>query len=112
MLSYWNKGGTTVKIDHSIKTGAIAPVGENPPRAGKIGGRPAQGQEAGSVRLSPPSSQLQAIETSLANSQVVNTARVEEIKQAIAEGHFKVNPEAVADRLIETVKEMLRSHKA
>ena len=31
-----------------------------------------------------------------------------EIKQAITENRFKVDPEAVADRLLETVREMIR----
>lgn len=63
------------------------------------------------VHLSPLSSQLQAIDRNLANSGVVDTARVEEIKQAISEGRFKVNPEAVADRLLETVRELIQSQK-
>jgi negative regulator of flagellin synthesis FlgM len=42
---------------------------------------------------------------------VVDAARVAELKQAISEGRFKVNAEAVADRLIDTVKELIRAHK-
>jgi negative regulator of flagellin synthesis FlgM len=36
---------------------------------------------------------------------------VAKIRQAIIEGRFKVNPEAVADRLLETVKELIESKK-
>ena len=35
----------------------------------------------------------------------------EEIKQAISEGSFQINPEVVADRLLETVKELIHSKK-
>lgn len=45
------------------------------------------------------------------NSEIVDTAKVAKIRQAIIEGRFKVNPEAVADRLLETVKELIQSKK-
>ena len=45
------------------------------------------------------------------NRATINSAKVAEIKQAIMEGRFKVNPEAVADRLLETVKELVQSRK-
>lgn len=39
----------------------------------------------------------------------VNAARIQEIKQAISEGRFKINPEAIADRLIESARDLLSS---
>ena len=33
--------------------------------------------------------------------------RVEDIKQAIAEGRFSINPEAIASRLIDSAKELI-----
>lgn len=45
------------------------------------------------------------------NSEIVDTDKVAKIRQAIIEGRFKVNPEAVADRLLETVKELIQSKK-
>ncbi len=41
--------------------------------------------------------------------QYISRLRQEEIKKAISENRFKVNPEAVADRLLETVRELIRS---
>jgi negative regulator of flagellin synthesis FlgM len=38
---------------------------------------------------------------------VVDAARVAELKRAISEGRFKVNPERVADGLLESVRQML-----
>lgn len=37
----------------------------------------------------------------------INVSRVEEIKRAIAEGRFKTNPEAIADRLITLSQELI-----
>lgn len=101
-----------MKIDNSIKTVAGATASDGQKRADRNAGvnvNPAPAAEY--VRLSPLSSQLQAIESDLANSGVVDTARVEEIKAAISEGRFKVNPDVVADRLLETVRELIESHK-
>lgn len=42
---------------------------------------------------------------------VVDQAKVAEVKQAISEGSFKVNPDVVADRLLETVKELIQAKK-
>ena len=39
--------------------------------------------------------------------QPVNTARIQEIKQAISEGRFKINPEAIADRLLESARDLV-----
>jgi negative regulator of flagellin synthesis FlgM len=41
----------------------------------------------------------------------VNTERVEAIKQAIREGKYKVNPEAIADRLIATARELVEKQR-
>ncbi len=43
----------------------------------------------------------------LANVPVADPARVAEIRQAIAEGRFRVDSEKVADGLIESVRQML-----
>ncbi|MDP3539382.1 MAG: flagellar biosynthesis anti-sigma factor FlgM [Azonexus sp.] len=39
----------------------------------------------------------------------INSARIQEIKQAISEGRFKINPEAIADRLIESARDLVNS---
>ena len=63
------------------------------------------------VAVSPLASQLQALEQRLSDVSVVDTARVDAIKQAISEGRFTVDSEVVADRLISTVKDYLLSQK-
>lgn len=102
-----------MKIDNSIKTvaGGIS-VSDDRKRADKSAGvKPNPASQADNVHLSPLSSQLQAIESNLANSEIVDRARVEEIKQAISDGRFKVNPEAIADRLLETVRDLIQYHQ-
>jgi negative regulator of flagellin synthesis FlgM len=64
------------------------------------------------LQLSTLSARMRDIESRLADTQVVNHARVEAIKQAIVEGRFKVNAEVVADKLIDTVRELISAHKA
>lgn len=41
------------------------------------------------------------------SEQVMDIARVTEIKQAIAEGRFQIKPERIADGLLDSVREML-----
>jgi negative regulator of flagellin synthesis FlgM len=77
--------------------------------ASKTPPRPSGSQER--VDIGPLSAQLQSLESSLESVQVVDTARVEAIKQAITEGRFRVNPDVVADRLLTTVKELVLNHK-
>lgn len=42
-----------------------------------------------------------------ADAPAVDAARVSEIKQAISEGRFQINPERIADGLLDSVREML-----
>ena len=101
-----------MKIENSIKTTAIAPMGETSVRPDKTGQRTeasAAPNDRDSVQLS---AQLQNIEKNFASGEVFNAARVEEIKQAISEGHFVVNPDKVADRLLETVRDLIQTRHA
>jgi negative regulator of flagellin synthesis FlgM len=101
-----------MKIDSSIKsvsTGAVSGGGSKP---GREAGSAANSGAGDRVELSPLSAQLQAIESSMAGTPVVDSARVAEIRQAIAEGRFKVNPDVVADHLLQTARELLRSRLA
>ena len=56
------------------------------------------------------SSQLQALTGG--NNGVFDAKKVEEIKTAIAEGRFQVDPEKVANGLMDTVNDLLHSRKA
>ncbi len=59
------------------------------------------------VTLSP---QSQALSTQGSNADV-DTAKVESVKSAIANGSFKVNAEAIADKLLSNASEMLMASR-
>lgn len=101
-----------MKIENSIKTAPTSLAGGPafPAKLGQSAGDIAVSTKAdgGNVQLS---SELQTIEKNLTNAEVFDTARVEEIKQAISEGRFAVNPDKVADRLLETVRDLIRTRQ-
>lgn len=88
-----------MKIDSTYKPASTAVSGNTASRQ-QAAPAPAPAQDA--VSLSQLAGSLQSME-----QQPVNTARVQEIKQAISEGRFKINPEAIADRLIESARDLI-----
>ena len=106
-----------MKIDASVKSPASSGVKATEPRAAKAGtsaptaapqGKPGSPDN---VQITALSSQLQAMESSMGNVPVVDSARVEAIKLAISEGRFKINPEVIADSLLATVKDLMQNQK-
>lgn len=87
-----------MKIDSSYKP--VAP----PVAPRTVQAQPLAGSTQEAVSLSSLSGTLQSNE-----KPPVNTARIQEIKQAISQGRFKINPEAIADRLIETARDLVNS---
>ncbi len=67
---------------------------------------PAQ-TESTSVHLGSTSAQLLSMGSSVASTSIVDTMKVAEIKQAISEGRFQVNSGVVADKLINTVRDLI-----
>lgn len=102
-----------MKIDKSSKPLPANLAGEGVAHAaakGKSNPAPAaQPSSDTSVSLGSTAAQLRSMESNLANTPVVNAAKVAEIRQAISDGRFKVNSEAVAGRLIETVRDLIGS---
>lgn len=101
-----------MKIDKPSKPLPASPVGEGSARATGSKGKPGtptapQQPSSTSVSLGSTATQLQSMENSMANTPVADAAKVAEIKQAISDGRFKVNSEAVADRLLETVRDLI-----
>ncbi|MDP1900680.1 MAG: flagellar biosynthesis anti-sigma factor FlgM [Rubrivivax sp.] len=64
---------------------------------------PAQPQASTQVDLSPAATAL----TSTATDPAFDGAKVDRIAQAIRDGKFEVNPEAIADKLIANATELL-----
>lgn len=100
-----------MKIDDSVKKTTGLSVGTTQARAGK-GAEKAAGSapsptQSDSVHLS---SKLQNIAQASGNG-VFDVKKVEEIKAAIAEGRFQVDPEKVANGLLDTVSNLIHSRK-
>ena len=99
-----------MKIDNNLKTSTTGAISDE-----RVARNPADDSAAApadSVQLSTLSTHLQAIERGFADTPIVDTARVDEIKQAITNGYFKVDADKVADRLLKTVQELILAHKA
>lgn len=90
-----NKGLPTPQVGENRSR----PAGNTPPAPGASGGE--------KVELSPLSSSLAKAESAMASTPAVDSARVDEIRQAISEGRFRIDPERIADGLIDSVREML-----
>lgn len=100
-----------MKIDNSLKSVGAA-AGQNRTARSANANTESKAPESGvTVELSGLSGQMKSLETQLSEGEVVDAARVAEIKEAIAQGRFKVNPDVVADRLLQTVQDLIRSYK-
>lgn len=90
-----------MKIDSHFKPPVI---GGAPPQAPKASTTAPSGSSA-EVSLSEVGTQL----STSGNSTPVNRAKIDEIKLAISQGKFKINPEAIADELIATSRQLIES---
>ncbi len=101
-----------MKINDSVKNVASVPLGSSGSAKAKgldKSSGTSDTAEAGSVRISPLSSQLQSLETQISASNVFDARKVDEIKRAIAGGQFQVDTEKVANELITSVKNLLQT---
>lgn len=93
-----------MKIDTTLQPGANS--GAAPLRGrgtGKVGG----GNPVEEVRLSEFAAQIKPA----GDEAMINPARVAEIRQAISEGRFTINADAIAGRLLDTAKELLGAQR-
>lgn len=102
-----------MKIDDSIKKSTSLGVKSAQTRTEKSAEKASVGTgvdkaASDNVTLSP---KAQALAEQSASTGVFNSDKVSQIKAAIASGTFKVNPEKVADGLIDTVKELISTRK-
>lgn len=95
-------------------TSGITPIGTSPEsgRAKPAAERSRPAASGGDqVALSSLSARLQEVGADLAATPAVDAGRIAEIKQAIADGKFQVNPERIANGLLENVRQMLASRR-
>jgi negative regulator of flagellin synthesis FlgM len=103
-----------VKINGGGSIKPVAPAGVQDVTAGKASGPQAGAAPAparDTVEINSVSAQLAQLEKVLSEMGVVDSARVESIKQAISEGRFRIDSDVVADKLLATVREYLVNQK-
>lgn len=94
-----------MKIDSNLKSLATGTAGANRSKTDASAGH--AGASAAEVRISAASAQL----SGSASSAPIDSARIAEIKTAIAEGRFKINADAIADGLLDTARNLLQSQR-
>lgn len=99
-----------MKIDNSAKTIGSVPSpagsrvqGTHTPATGVKTARPTTGES--------PTVVSTAFHSVSGSEAAFNSQKVAEIRQAISEGRFQINPERIADGLISSVREMLGQNR-
>jgi negative regulator of flagellin synthesis FlgM len=98
-----------VKIDKTV--GPVGGSSGTPRQKPAATSTPDKASAVGAQVQVSSSATLQGLEGALANAPVVNADRVAEIKQAIVEGRFQINPDRIASGLIESVRQILSSQR-
>lgn len=100
-----------MKIDKTSKPIPATKVGESTARGAatkaNTSGAGATKPDSTSVHLGTTTAQLRSMESAIASAPIVDAKKVAEIKQAITDGRFQVNSGVVADKLINTVRELI-----
>lgn len=91
-----------MKIAHTDPKAALAQVAAERKPAGKADA-PAGAEDSAKVDISNAAAAL----STDANDGSFDSAKVERIAQAIRDGKFEVNAEAIADKLISNAQELL-----
>jgi negative regulator of flagellin synthesis FlgM len=92
-----------MKIDNSLKPVGSAQGADA--RLRVVHSAQASPAEGPRVQLSALSASLQKAETALGGMTEVNRARVEEVRQAMADGRFKPDAARIADGLLSATRE-------
>ncbi len=100
---------SSTKVQGTSSSSSVGGVGKISGSAGAAGAYGNAGVSADQVNIQSQGSQLLALEQQMADISVIDTAKVEAIKNAIAQGQFNVDAERVADRLLEVAREHLLS---
>lgn len=95
-----------MKIGSSLDSQAVGDRSASKVDAKRVA-RGATSESSTQVQLSELSSKMAELESKLAASDAFDVDKIEAIKQAIVEGRFNVNADAVADKLLQNVRELL-----
>lgn len=96
-----------MKIEGTNKGVSSPLAGENRAKPASPAPQGSGAGQSGTVELSPLSSSLAKAEAAAAATPMVDQARVDEIRQAISDGRFKMDANRIADGLLDSVREML-----
>lgn len=98
-----------MKVDNSGKplSTALARADARTAAKGASEGSSTAESRGDNVDITAFSARLAALEANLSSQPVIDEAKVNEIRQAIAEGRFTINADAIADKLMASVKELL-----
>lgn len=101
-----------MKIDSSNRPNVSGTATNAAPAArGQKSATTSGGGSQDNVQLSPLSTQIQALETSIGQATGIDTGKVESIKQAVDSGRYAIDPETIADKLISSTRELLAQQK-
>ena len=101
-----------MKIDISSLNTALNGANGLPVRAEAEKSTPAPASTASNVSLSEAASKIQALEEGARQSSGFDVARVAALKQAIAEGKFQVSPQMIAEKLLDSARNLLQEQVA
>lgn len=99
-----------MKIDSAGIKQITLPTSTDSRPARPQAGVPADAGQTG-VSLSPRAEQLKQMETQMAAIPVVDRARVDSIKAAIANGEYVIKPENIAAGLFDSVREFINASR-
>ena len=97
-----------MKINGNSNPLDIGQVSGGTPGGVRKSGDASASQGAEAVSLSDLSTQMHELEARLSAEPSFDSARVEKMKDAIRSGDYKVNADAVADGLINSVRQLLQ----
>ncbi len=101
-----------MKIDSALQhVTSLQTKGVKAKSATKADGPLSSGLVSDNVQITGTSSRLRELEARLADVPIEDAGKVESIRQAIAEGSFQVDEEAVAEGMVqETIEQLSHRH--
>lgn len=90
---------------HASAASAARPNGAKA-AASEAAATPPAARTEDTVRLTGDAMQMQELERSLAKTAAVDVKRVDEVRRAIAEGRYQVDPERIAAKLLQSERSL------
>ncbi|HEY8085206.1 MAG TPA: flagellar biosynthesis anti-sigma factor FlgM [Methylophilaceae bacterium] len=95
-----------MKIDSSSISNALTGSNSQNTRTEKSVSTPSK--NASTVSLSDAAAKIRAMEQSANQSSGFDAAKVAALKQAISEGKFQITPQMIAEKLLDTARELMQ----